>query len=92
MADCQITCINLSQNGTGHEHITHVGSGSQWRNTVAEVVAWIKSNANTFYVMDSVGNRADVGVVEPVGRTPYLRTYADRVWTDNLLSLTSCPR
>jgi hypothetical protein len=92
MADCQITCVNLSQNGTQHEHITYVGNGSQWRNTVAEVVAWIKSNANTFYVQDSRGNRANVGVVEPAGRAPYLRTYADGVWTDNLLSLTSCPR
>jgi hypothetical protein len=92
MADCQITCINLSQGGTHHEHITHVGNGSQWRSTVAEVVAWIKSSANTFYVKDSRGNRANVGVVEPSGRAPYLRTYADGVWTDNLLSLTSCPR
>ncbi|WP_273028955.1 DUF3892 domain-containing protein [Massilia timonae] len=92
MADCQITCINLSHSDGGHEYITHVGNGAVWRNTVAEVVAWIKSNANTFYVMDRYGNRADVGVVEPAGRPAYLRTHANGRWTDNLLSLTSCPR
>lgn len=90
MADCQITCINLSQNGSRHEHITHAGNGSNWRWTVAEVVASIKAKTNTFYVSDARGNRANVGAVEAV--PPYIRTYADNVWTDNLLALTACPR
>ncbi|RYF51193.1 MAG: DUF3892 domain-containing protein [Cytophagaceae bacterium] len=92
MADCQITCINLSHGGNSHEHITHVGNGRTWRNTVEEVIAWIKSGANTFYVLDQYGHRANVGVVEPgSGRRAYIRTYADRVWTDNLLSQQACP-
>ena len=90
MADCQITCINLSSGGSGHQHITHVGNGSNWRWTVAEVVVSIKTGTNTFYVLGPNGKRADVGVVD--GSPPYLRTYADKYYNDNLLSLTICPR
>jgi hypothetical protein len=32
-------------------------------------------------------DRVDVGVVRPEGEDPYLRTYADGKWTNNLLSL-----
>ncbi|QBF26580.1 DUF3892 domain-containing protein [Pseudomonas tructae] len=47
---------------------------------------------NTFYVIDPVsGARADIGVVREPGRAPYLRTYADRQWNNNLLSLNQCP-
>ena len=89
MPDCQISCINLSQRGTKHEHITHVGNGRTWRWTVAEVVASIQAKTNTFFVQDAKGNRAEVGVVQAT--PPYLRTYADGVWSDNLLSLGTCP-
>ncbi|MVW64244.1 DUF3892 domain-containing protein [Massilia sp. NEAU-DD11] len=90
MADCQITCINLSHSHGRHEHITHVGNPRVWprRFTVAEIVQLIRSKSDTFYVMDGNGKRANVGVVE--ANPPYIRTYADGVWTDNLLSLTSC--
>lgn len=89
MADCQITCINLSHANGRNEHITHVGNRA-WprRYTVAEVVSFIRSKTDNFYVLDAKGNRANVGVVEV--NPPYIRTYADSVWTDNLLSLTSC--
>jgi hypothetical protein len=62
---------------------------STWRWTVAEIIASIKAHSNTFYVKDSRGNRANVGVVE--ANPPYIRTYADGIPSDNLLSLTSCP-
>lgn len=87
----QITCVNLSHTGRTHEHITTVGNSGVWTRTVAQVVSLIKTNTDSFYVQDAYGRSANVGVVEPAGRPPYLRTYADGVWTDNLLSLTSCP-
>lgn len=94
MADCQITCINKSHPNGGHEHITHVGNPNTpsggWRWTVAQVVESIDAKTNTFYVQDSAGRRANVGVVRPSHGSPYLRTYADGVWTDNLLALPSC--
>jgi len=89
MADCQITCINLSHTGSRHEHITHVGNGRAWRITREQAISNIKNNVDTFFVMDAYGRRANVGVVE--ANPPYLRTYADGVWTDNLLAQTTCP-
>jgi DNA-binding helix-hairpin-helix protein with protein kinase domain len=91
MADCQIRCINVSSSTAKHEHITHVGNPGVWSRkfTVAEVVSLIRSKTDTFYVMDGNGHRANVGVVEVT--PPHIRTYADKEWTNNLLSLTSCP-
>ena len=52
----------------------------------------IDSGTNTFYVIDpKTGKRANIGVVRVSGRAPYLRTHADGVWNDNLLSLGQCP-
>ena len=90
MADHQITCITLSQSGRTHEHITNVGNGRQWYDTVQNVIRLIDARTHTFYVRDSFGRRADVGVVRPAGRPAYLRTHADGYYTDNLLSLNAC--
>ena len=91
MADCQIRCIDLSSTNRAHEHITHVGNPGAWSGklTVAQAVDHIRRGVNTFYVMDAAGNRANVGVVDV--NPPHLRTHADGQWTNNLLSLTSCP-
>jgi hypothetical protein len=37
------------------------------------------------------GKRADIGVVRAAGHAPFLRTYADGYWSDNLLALNQCP-
>jgi hypothetical protein len=95
MANVRIKCITLSGTVKSHQHITHVGSdqfqpaGSKW--TVAQVVSAIENKEHTFYVQDSAGNVAYVGVVDPGnGGAKYIRTYADGKWSDNLLSLPSC--
>ncbi len=95
MADVKITCITLSNTDKQHEHITHVGSpqfsaaNPKW--TVAQVISAIENKDHTFYVQDSYGNRATVGVVDPgSGRKKYIRTYADGKWNNNLLSLPQC--
>lgn len=52
----------------------------------------IDAQTNTFFVLDPVnGKRADIGVVRETGKAPYLRTYADGQWNNNLLSLNQCP-
>lgn len=91
MADARITCIKKPLIGT-HEHITHVGNPTDgWTWTVPEVIRSIEAGTNTFYVLDSrTGKRANVGVVRPNNHPPYIRTYADGVWSDNLLSLPQC--
>lgn len=93
MADCQITCIEKSGNSNRHEHITHVGNPkNNWKLTTPETVRRIENKTDSFYVLDPyTGKRANVGVVRETGKAPYLRTYADDTWNDNLLSLVSCP-
>jgi hypothetical protein len=93
MADVQVTCITKPYPQSPHEHITHVG-GAQWRWTREQVIASIDAKTNTFYVLDPrTGKRADVGVVRPRdGRAPFVQTYADGDWNNNLLSLDQCPR
>lgn len=84
-----ITHIRLSSGSAGHEHITTF----RWRNpqtdeagvsNKAEMVKWVRGGG-VARVRDSHGNEVGVGVVE--ADPPYLRTFADETWTDNLLSL-----
>lgn len=93
MADVRITCITKPHPNSPHEHITHVGNPSAgWKWTREQVIASIDAKENTFYVLDPyTSKRSDVGIVRPVNRHPYLRTYADGDWNDNLLSLNQCP-
>lgn len=90
MSDLRITCIKKSSYGNKHEHITHVGiSGSVY--TRESIIDAIEQKKFTFYVQDpKTGTRAEVGVVKPDYGLPYLRTYANGYWNDNLLSLMEC--
>jgi hypothetical protein len=94
MADVLVTCVNKPDRQSRHEHITHLGgpgAGTPWRWTVEAVIESIDARTNTFFTRDAAGNRADVKVVRPPGRRPYVQTHRDNVPTDNLLSLAECP-
>ncbi|MDQ4114641.1 MAG: DUF3892 domain-containing protein [Actinomycetota bacterium] len=87
----RITAIRLS-GGTQHEHIsrlwwTNPSTGKTGDNTRSEIVSWLESGGNKAYVDDGAGHRVNVGVVDPAVGAKYLRTYADGVWTNNLLAL-----
>lgn len=87
----RITHRRMSQSGgTQHEHIVSV----RWVNeatsvsdssTVAAIVDFIDGDGKAF--VSNGWNRVEVGVVRPRQGAPYIRTYANGVWTDNLLSL-----
>jgi hypothetical protein len=87
MPDSQVTCIHKIPRNNTHEGITHLG-GAGWKWTRAQVIESIQSKTNTFFTMVG-GRRADVGVVQGANG-PYVRTYADGVWNDNLLALPEC--
>ena len=83
-----VTAIH-QEGGSGHEHITSV----QWRNPAdgktgesskSEMVDWIKNKHGDARVTDGT-NTVQIGVVD--ASPPYIRTYADGKWTDNLLAL-----
>jgi hypothetical protein len=83
-----VTAIHLV-GGSGHEHISSVqwrnpADGSTGQSSKAEMVDWIKNKSGDARVTDGT-NQVQVGVVDAA--TPYIRTYADGTWTDNLLAL-----
>lgn len=87
MADARVTCINKKDRNSSYEGITYLG-GMDWKWTRKQVIDSIREKSNTFYTFEN-GKRADIGIVEgPTG--PYLRTYADGQWNDNLLALPEC--
>lgn len=91
----RITCIRKS--GGYHSDPHHAISSLNWINEADyttgaiardDLYDWIKRGGQA-YVVDSRGNKAFVGTGEH-GLTKFVRTYADGVWTDNLLALPEC--
>jgi hypothetical protein len=76
--------------GTRHEHIGSVRwsnpqTAATGQSTREEMVTWIRDQNGLAYVHGSDGSVSQVGVVK--ASPPYIRTYADGVWNDNLLAL-----
>lgn len=87
MADVHVQNANRFPSDNPHEGITHLG-GPGWQWTQKQVIASIEAGTNTFYTRIQ-GRRAEVGVVQsPTGK--YLRTHADGIWNDCLLTLAEC--
>jgi hypothetical protein len=85
-----IYAVHMAGAGTHHEHIASV----RWKNpdngkagelATAAMVSWITDQNGTAYVCGGNAHMARVGVVKT--STPYLRTYADGAWSDNLLAI-----
>lgn len=92
MQEYEVTCINKPNRSSSHEHITHIGNiTGNWRLTREDAIRRIDSKESAFYTVDrSTGKKVYIGVVREAGRSPYLRTYADSKWNDNLLALAEC--
>ena len=93
----RITCINKSggNHADPHHAIEYLGwtndeSGKSGKSTRLEVYDWIKNQNGKGFVRDNRGNTAFVGTRAHSNGTKYLQTYADKVWTDNLLALPEC--
>jgi hypothetical protein len=93
----RITCI--SKAGGDHENPHAAISDLGWVNedtqatgksTRLQMYDWIKNKDGYAYVRDRAGNTARVGTAETARGTKYVRTYRDKVWTDNLLALLEC--
>ena len=92
MKEFEVNCINKSDRSSRHEHITHIGNSiGQWRLKRETAIARIESKQEAYYTIDKLtGKRAYIGVVREAGKAPYLRTYADGKWNDNLLAQPEC--
>lgn len=83
-----VTEVHMS-GGSRHTHIAEV----RWRNPrggkcgssgVQAMIKWLSEKGNVAYVRHG-GSDVRVGVVKT--KPPYIRSYADGDWTDNLLAL-----
>jgi hypothetical protein len=93
----RVTCISKSNGDHENPHaaISSVGwtnestnkSGSSTRLVMYD---WIKDENGVAYVRDRDGNQVRVGTAETARGTKYIRTYRDKVWTDNLLAMPEC--
>lgn len=94
----RITCINKAggQHYDPHSAITHLG----WINTTTNengkssrlaLHDWLEKNRNNLaFVVDRNGNMAYLYPRVNQNGTKFVQTYADNVWTDNLLALPEC--
>ena len=82
-----VTAVHIE--GTArHEHIASVrwrnpDTGATGQSTREQMVEWIRAG-NYAFVSDGV-RKVQVRVVN--AHPPYIRTWADGVWSDNLLAL-----
>lgn len=93
VGDFQVTCIHKRDRMSSHEHITHIGNvDGGWCLTRESAIQRIDSGQDAFYTVDrATRRRIAIGVYRQTGRVPYLRTYADGKWNDNLLAQPECP-
>jgi len=92
MKEYEVNCVNKPHRDSPHEHITHIGhTGNKWRLAREVAITRIESKTEAFYTVDRVtGKRAYIGVHREAGKLPYLRTYSDGKWNNNLLSQSEC--
>jgi hypothetical protein len=95
MADrVQIQCINKTPRQDPHLRISHVGGvnpdGSRWKLSEDDAIAGIKQGKWSFFVQVPNAAVVDVIVATHEGRE-YLKTRADGLQPNNLLSLPECP-
>ena len=89
----RIECINKSPRQDPHLRIHNVGGqngdGTRWRMAESEAISSIESGKYSFWV-SAGGHSVNVEVATHEGRK-YLKTEADGLQPNNLLSLPECP-
>lgn len=93
----KITCINkaFGAHADPHSAIVSLGwindvDGKKGKSTREQLYEWLKNQNGVAYVVDQYGNKTYVFPRENVHGTKFVQTAADRVWTNNLLSLPEC--
>jgi Protein of unknown function (DUF3892) len=89
----QIRCINKSDRSSPYERIRNVGGtfsdGSRWKQSQEQTIREIEAKEYEYFVSEG-GKAADVIVASHDGHK-YIKTTADGLHPNNLLSLPKCP-
>jgi Protein of unknown function (DUF3892) len=92
-ARIEISCINKTYRYDPHKRISDIGGvnsdGARWKLSLDQAIAGIESDKWSFWTR-SGGRVADV-VIAKHNNNKYLKTAADYIQPDNLLSLPKCP-
>lgn len=86
----EIRCINKIDRYNPHERVRAIGGGpGSWRHTQEQAIANIESGAYAYYV-NQWGRIVEVVVARTDDGHKYVKTAADGVQPNNLLSLPEC--
>lgn len=88
----QINCAKIGTSHTGAEQITHYGNSiSKWCLSTNSLIARIEAGKEAYFVIDNTtGLRSYLAAVREPNKKPYLKSYADNLWNDNLDRLEIC--
>ncbi len=90
----EVTCIRKSDRYNPHERIESIGgvnpNGTRWELDEDKAIAGIERGEWLFYVQKA-GRRTNVVIARSATGHKYLKTEADDVTPNNLLSLATCP-
>lgn len=88
----EVKCISKENRSDPHNRITHIGGvksdGNRWRITEEQAIQYIESGQYSFYV--TVNWRKVNVIIETRNGRKYLKTEADGIIPNNLLSLPEC--
>lgn len=95
MASTQtIRCINKDDRQNPYERITHVGGtnpeGGRWKQTQQQTITDIDTGAWVYYVGEGQNRVKVITAISP-HENKYIKTEADGLEPNNLLSLPECP-
>jgi len=89
----RIDCVNKQPRNDPHRRIKNIGGrnadGSRWKISEDRAISGIREGRWTFYVQVN-GRAVGVVIAEHEGSS-YLKTVADGLQPNNLLSLPECP-
>lgn len=93
----RITCIRKASGDhyDPHTAISQLGwvneeTNESGQSTREEIYDWLKRRNGVAYVLDRQGNKAYLYPKVNAEGTAFVQTYADGIWTDNLLALPEC--
>jgi len=88
----QINCVKFGTDHTGAKQITHYGNTlGKWSLSTNSLISRIDNGNEAYFIFDKdTGQRSYIAVVREKNKKPYLKSYANNLWNDNLESLSAC--